>query len=295
MTYKRKRGRIVYRSEQKTVIASSEGIRSVWMNRILSTDAWAGRQATQCRFGAEGRKLSGTMLACEAKKDALPRLFPRFSMPGPGSRALSAKDHYVGTGVGRACKWFCWRCRALSLHCFVSGRVVHPKRAEGRDSRHCIRPPRTGSAARPFRNGAGQCGPGGVILKCARARGCPSRRVPHKHRLQRSIAGANRWPLTCLMLGQGMKNAVPSIGAGLLLAFLGSRFIADLLYDVSPHDPLVFLSVAGSVLVIAVTARLVPAWRACRIARHARFMVSFQKIRFDNCATILAHEGWENC
>ncbi|NLT67837.1 MAG: hypothetical protein GXX84_14640 [Acidobacteria bacterium] len=76
-----------------------------------------------------------------------------------------------------------------------------------------------------------------------------------------------------------MKNAVPSIGAGLLLAFLGSRFIADLLYDVSPHDPLVFLSVAGSVLVIAVTASLVPAWRACRIARHARFMVSCALMR----------------
>jgi putative ABC transport system permease protein len=51
----------------------------------------------------------------------------------------------------------------------------------------------------------------------------------------------------------------------LLIAMVASRFIADLLYGVSPHDPLVFATIAAGVPIVALLASLFPARRASRI------------------------------
>jgi putative ABC transport system permease protein len=53
------------------------------------------------------------------------------------------------------------------------------------------------------------------------------------------------------------------IGTGLTLA--AGKLVAALLYDVTPADPLVLVSVGATMLVVAVLATLVPAWRAARV------------------------------
>ena len=80
----------------------------------------------------------------------------------------------------------------------------------------------------------------------------------------RMAMGATPGSLGGLVLGQGMRLAGMGVALGLVAAWLLGRFIAALLYGVSPTDPvtlvggsLVFLAVAGA-------ATLVPAMRAAR-------------------------------
>jgi len=43
-----------------------------------------------------------------------------------------------------------------------------------------------------------------------------------------------------------------------------TRFLGKLLYNVSPHDPLVFASALALMTITAISACLLPAWRASR-------------------------------
>jgi ABC-type antimicrobial peptide transport system permease subunit len=81
----------------------------------------------------------------------------------------------------------------------------------------------------------------------------------------RLAIGAKRASLLRLVLGDGLRNAAAAMAAGLVIAAVASRFIADLLFEVSPRDPAVFGAVAGTVLAVATMASLLPAWRATRI------------------------------
>jgi ABC-type antimicrobial peptide transport system permease subunit len=81
----------------------------------------------------------------------------------------------------------------------------------------------------------------------------------------RLAIGAKRASLMRLVLGDGIRNAVAATAAGLAIAAVASRFIADLLFEVSPRDPAVFGAIAGTVLAVATVASLLPAWRATRI------------------------------
>ena len=68
-----------------------------------------------------------------------------------------------------------------------------------------------------------------------------------------------------LVIGDGLRLT----GAGIVLGAVGSFFVArwltTLLFGVSPGDPVVFLSTAGLLLLIAAAACLVPARRATRV------------------------------
>ena len=77
--------------------------------------------------------------------------------------------------------------------------------------------------------------------------------------------GANRGALIRLMLQGGLRDALLAIVGGLALAAVGSRYVTDLLYGVSPRDPMVFLGVAAGILAVSVLASLVPAWRVSAI------------------------------
>jgi ABC-type lipoprotein release transport system permease subunit len=46
---------------------------------------------------------------------------------------------------------------------------------------------------------------------------------------------------------------------------LMGRLIAELLFQTSPRNPVVFVVVAALTLVVAVAATFVPAWRASRV------------------------------
>lgn len=81
----------------------------------------------------------------------------------------------------------------------------------------------------------------------------------------RIVVGASGRSLVGLMLRDGLRNAIVATAAGLVTAAVASRFIADLLYGVSPRDPAVFVTVAAVILSAATLASLIPAWRASRV------------------------------
>jgi len=66
-------------------------------------------------------------------------------------------------------------------------------------------------------------------------------------------------------MGQGVRAAVGGVVIGLVVALLAGRFVADLLFRTSPRNPVVFGVVAAAILVVAVLATFVPAWRASRV------------------------------
>ena len=58
---------------------------------------------------------------------------------------------------------------------------------------------------------------------------------------------------------------IAAVKAGLVLAFALAHGVANLLYHVSPNDPVVFSAITGTVTVVALLASWLPARRAARI------------------------------
>jgi ABC-type antimicrobial peptide transport system permease subunit len=63
----------------------------------------------------------------------------------------------------------------------------------------------------------------------------------------------------------GVTLAAVGAALGAVIALLGARYVASMLYEVSPRDPLVIAGVAAVLLLVAVVACLVPARRAMRV------------------------------
>jgi putative ABC transport system permease protein len=55
------------------------------------------------------------------------------------------------------------------------------------------------------------------------------------------------------------------VSVGLVLAFALAHGVANLLYQVSPNDPLVFSAIAGTIIAVAFLASWMPARRAAGI------------------------------
>ena len=81
----------------------------------------------------------------------------------------------------------------------------------------------------------------------------------------RVALGASRSHVMRLILMQGIQLTVAGIAFGLALALGLTRFIAGMLYGISPTDPLTVAEVAGLLAVISVLACYLPAHRAMRI------------------------------
>lgn len=81
----------------------------------------------------------------------------------------------------------------------------------------------------------------------------------------RGAIGATRGQIVGLILRQGLRKAGLGLAAGLVGALALSRFLAGLLYDVAPRDPLVFGGVTLLLLLVALVASWLPAWRAAQI------------------------------
>jgi predicted permease len=81
----------------------------------------------------------------------------------------------------------------------------------------------------------------------------------------RVALGASRADVLRLVLVQGIQLTIIGLAVGLCLALGLTRFIAGMLYGVSPTDPISVAEVAGLLAAISVLACYLPAHRAMRI------------------------------
>ena len=81
----------------------------------------------------------------------------------------------------------------------------------------------------------------------------------------RMALGAEMRDVLGMVLWQGLRLAGVGLVIGAAVAFLLTRFIATMLYDVKPADPAVFLLGVAVLGAVAAIASLVPSLRAARI------------------------------
>jgi putative ABC transport system permease protein len=81
----------------------------------------------------------------------------------------------------------------------------------------------------------------------------------------RMALGAQRKDILGLLFGRGMRLMAMGIGAGVLAALALTRLMGQLLFDVSPTDPVTLSAVVLLLALMALIACYVPAVRAMRI------------------------------
>jgi ABC-type antimicrobial peptide transport system permease subunit len=81
----------------------------------------------------------------------------------------------------------------------------------------------------------------------------------------RMALGAGPRDLLRLVLSHGLTLTVAGVALGAAVALGSSRLLGYLLYHVSPRDPLAFASALLVMMMAALAACLLPAWRAARI------------------------------
>jgi len=81
----------------------------------------------------------------------------------------------------------------------------------------------------------------------------------------RMALGASPGTVVQLVLRDGLKFTLLGLALGLAASFGLMRLLANQLYEVSVTDPLIYLSVAAFLLLVAALACALPAWRASRV------------------------------
>ena len=81
----------------------------------------------------------------------------------------------------------------------------------------------------------------------------------------RMALGAGALNVVTLVVTDALRVVIAGLVAGVALALLGGRWIAGLLFHVSPRDGAVFVSAMVTLLGVAILASLVPAIRATRV------------------------------
>ena len=67
-----------------------------------------------------------------------------------------------------------------------------------------------------------------------------------------------------LVLSRGLLLTTTGIAIGIILALLLTRLLGNLLYQVSPRDPLAFAAALAVMTLASLAACFLPAWRAAR-------------------------------
>jgi ABC-type antimicrobial peptide transport system permease subunit len=80
----------------------------------------------------------------------------------------------------------------------------------------------------------------------------------------RLALGAEARQIVGLVVGEGLRLALPGVAVGVLAAFALTRFLAGMLYGVSAHDPATFGQLAVLMLAVAAVAAYLPARLALR-------------------------------
>jgi ABC-type antimicrobial peptide transport system permease subunit len=81
----------------------------------------------------------------------------------------------------------------------------------------------------------------------------------------RIALGAERRDVLRLVLSEGALYAMCGLAVGSLVAFALAPLATPLLFDVSPHDPMIFGAVGGILLLVALVASARPASRATHV------------------------------
>jgi len=81
----------------------------------------------------------------------------------------------------------------------------------------------------------------------------------------RMALGAKPRDILRLLLGRGMALVMGGTAAGLAAAMALSRFLRSFLFQISPMDPVVFLSVSLLLILVSLLAIYIPARRAMRV------------------------------
>jgi ABC-type antimicrobial peptide transport system permease subunit len=81
----------------------------------------------------------------------------------------------------------------------------------------------------------------------------------------RIALGAGIRDILRLVLSRGLRLTIAGIAIGGLAALLLTRLMGNLLYKVSPHDPLAFGSALVVITIASLAACFLPARRATRI------------------------------
>jgi putative ABC transport system permease protein len=68
-----------------------------------------------------------------------------------------------------------------------------------------------------------------------------------------------------MVLAHGRRLTLAGIAVGIVGALAVSRLMQQVLFEVSPANPLVYLALSVMLLVVAECAAWVPAWRATKI------------------------------
>jgi predicted permease len=80
----------------------------------------------------------------------------------------------------------------------------------------------------------------------------------------RMALGADAGNLMRLVLSQGLWLTAGGVAVGLVVAFAATRLMGNLLYRVSPRDPLAFVWALAVMTIASLAACFFPAWRAMR-------------------------------
>jgi ABC-type antimicrobial peptide transport system permease subunit len=81
----------------------------------------------------------------------------------------------------------------------------------------------------------------------------------------RIALGADTRGLLRLVFSRGLQLTAAGIVFGGIAALILTRLMGNLLYKVSPHDPLAFGSALAVITIASLAACFLPAWRATRI------------------------------
>jgi ABC-type antimicrobial peptide transport system permease subunit len=80
----------------------------------------------------------------------------------------------------------------------------------------------------------------------------------------RMALGADAANLLRLVISRGLRLTTGGVLFGAVAALALTRLLGQLLYNVSPHDPLVFGAALVVMTITTISACLLPAWRASR-------------------------------
>lgn len=81
----------------------------------------------------------------------------------------------------------------------------------------------------------------------------------------RMAFGAEARSIVRLIVGHGLVLTLSGVGVGIVVAFIVTRLVSSLLYDVAPTDPVTFVGIPLLLVAVTMFASYIPARRATRI------------------------------